>query len=143
MRPASALATRSSSKPEDREEKIAQMVERPGHLDAVGAKGAAVEPAAHIVHQHVQTWQAATQAGGEGADVTLRRQIGQLEIDHIVTGLGLESDDGPDTLSSVAAHDDHVRALPGESQGGHSPDAAGRAGHDADSSLHPNLSFRA
>ena len=118
------------------EQELAQMIEGPGHLDAVRAGDTAMEPGADVVHQHVQTRESGVQTPGEGTNVRLSCQVGKLELDRLIARLRLEGGHPPLALCRIAPDDDHASPVPRERTGGHPADAVRRTGHETDPAAH-------
>ena len=119
------------------EEELAEMVEGPGHLDAVGALDAAVEPGPDVVDEHVEPREIRDEPPGEGPDLPLRREVRPLEPDCVVAGLRPEGRHAPLALGLVAPDENDARPVPGEGPGGHPADAVRRPRDETDPPAHP------
>ena len=104
-----------------------------------GLSARAVEPRPDVVHEHVEARQGPGEPTGEGADLGLRREVRELEVDRVVAGLRPEGGDAPLALGHVAPDDDqHPGPVAGEQPGGHQADAVRRPRHEAYPVAHPS-----
>ena len=88
----------------------AQVIERPRHLNAIGAQPPRHEEGADVVHQHVEAGMAALEFLGQAAHLGLSRQIGLHELHRRVAGL--LPDTSRDRLAFVAISPDSYHRRP-------------------------------
>ena len=96
------------------EQEIPEVVDREHLFEArLGLAPAQVEDA-RVVEQHVERPVAGEELVGELADVGLRCEVAELELHSVVAALPLDLLHRRLALGGIPAHQDHMRAQPGQ-----------------------------
>ncbi len=118
-----------------RQQKIGQMVEGPGHLDAVHRLLELPEQRTGIVEQNVQRLFASQELSGEPPHFDLGRQIRQQVVDPGVAGFPNDVRHRRFAPAAVAAHQYHLGAGRSQPSGRLQSHATGASGYQCNFAL--------
>ena len=118
------------------EQEIAQMIQGPGALEAVGRRLPTREDAAGIVHEDVEPRIPGLEFTGQPAHFGQRRQVGWQICNPFGAGFPADRFRGSARAGRITTHDHDMGPSAGKAQGGFLADARGRTGDQADLALH-------